>query len=56
MPQAFWRTPTLIILAGCLISLFNFGVRAGFGLWLDPMSRTMDAGYRRVSDRVIARY
>ncbi|MCZ6607278.1 MAG: MFS transporter [Alphaproteobacteria bacterium] len=44
MAQAFknWRTPTLIILAGCLISLLNFGVRAGFGLWLDPMSRTFE--------------
>ncbi len=41
MEQALktWRTPMLIILAGCLISLLNFGVRAGFGLWLDPMSR-----------------
>ncbi|MDJ0947699.1 MAG: MFS transporter [Alphaproteobacteria bacterium] len=34
-----WRTPMLIILAGCLISLLNFGGRAGFGLWLDPMSQ-----------------
>ncbi len=33
-----WRTPTLIILAGCAIALLNFGVRAGFGLFLEPIS------------------
>ena len=33
-----WRTPTVIILAGCLISIVTFGTRAGFGLWLEPMS------------------
>ena len=44
MSQSFrtWRTPTLIIFAGCLIALLNFGVRAGFGLWLDPISRSFD--------------
>lgn len=43
MTESFrtWRTPTLIILAGCLISLIGFGTRAGFGLWLDPMSKAM---------------
>jgi len=33
-----WRTPTVIILAGCLIAVLSFGTRAGFGLWLEPMS------------------
>ncbi len=33
-----WRTPTVIILAGCLIAIVTFGTRAGFGLWLEPMS------------------
>lgn len=40
-----WRTPTLIIIiAGCLISLIGFGTRAGFGLWLDPMSKSLGWG------------
>ncbi len=33
-----WRTPTVIILAGCAIAIVTFGTRAGFGLWLEPMS------------------
>ena len=33
-----WRTPMVIILAGCLIAVITFGTRAGFGLWLEPMS------------------
>lgn len=33
-----WRTPTIIILCGCLISVLMFGVRSGFGLFLAPMS------------------
>jgi MFS family permease len=34
LPAAVW----LIIVAGCLVGLLNFGVRSGFGLFLDPMS------------------
>lgn len=33
-----WRTPLIIILAGCTIALLNFGVRSGFGLFLEPIS------------------
>jgi len=33
-----WGTPMVIILAGCLIAVITFGTRAGFGLWLEPMS------------------
>lgn len=33
-----WRTPMVIILAGCAITIVTFGTRAGFGLWLEPMS------------------
>ena len=33
-----WRTPLLVILAGCTIALLNFGVRSGFGLFLEPIS------------------
>jgi MFS family permease len=32
------RTPALIIACGCLIMTITFGVRAGFGLFLQPMS------------------
>jgi len=39
-----WRTPTIIILAGCLITIVSFGTRAGFGLWLDPMSKSLGWG------------
>jgi MFS family permease len=33
-----WRTPLVIIIAGCLISLFAFGPRASLGLFLTPLS------------------
>jgi MFS family permease len=35
-----WRTPLVIIVCGCLISLLSFGVRAGFGLFTAPISET----------------
>jgi MFS family permease len=43
-PSTTWRTPTVIIICGCLIALIGFGTRAGFGLWLDPMSKTLGWG------------
>lgn len=33
-----WRTPAVIITAGCLLALLSFGIRASFGLFLAPMS------------------
>ena len=33
-----WRTPLLVILAGCLIAMVGFGVRSVFGLFLEPMT------------------
>ena len=33
-----WRTPAIIIGAGCLLALLSFGIRASFGLFLAPMS------------------
>ncbi len=33
-----WRTPLLVIIVGCTIALLNFGVRSGFGLFLEPIS------------------
>lgn len=33
-----WRTPLIVIIAGCLISTLGFGVRSTFGLFLEPMT------------------
>ncbi len=33
-----WRTPLVIIVAGCLISVIGFGIRSSFGLFLEPMT------------------
>jgi MFS family permease len=33
-----WRTPAVIVLSGCLISLLSFGPRATLGFFLTPMS------------------
>jgi MFS family permease len=33
-----WRTPVVILVCGCLISLLGFGPRAAFGFFLSPMS------------------
>ena len=33
-----WRTPLVIILAGCLIAMVGFGIRSIFGLFLEPMT------------------
>lgn len=33
-----WRTPTAVIIAGCLIALLSFGPRSAMGLFLEPMT------------------
>ncbi len=33
-----WRTPLVVIVAGCLISALGFGVRSTFGLFLEPVT------------------
>ena len=33
-----WRTPTVVIVAGCLIALLSFGLRTSFGLFFEPLS------------------
>ena len=33
-----WRTPAVILACGCLIMLISFGIRAGFGLYMQPIS------------------
>ncbi|MFT5113465.1 MAG: MFS family permease [Parasphingorhabdus sp.] len=40
-----WRTPLIVLIAGCTIATLGFGVRAVFGLFLDPM--TIDRGWSR---------
>jgi len=37
-----WRTPALVLLAGCLIALLGFGVRSSLGLFLAPMTVAND--------------
>ena len=38
MQNASWRTPAVVLVCGCVIMLISFGIRAGFGLFLQPMS------------------
>ena len=40
-----------VIIAACLISLIGYGVRASFGLYLDPMTVTKDGPARRSRSR-----
>ena len=34
---ARWRTPAVVVGAGCLIGLVTFGLRSSFGLLSDPV-------------------
>lgn len=36
--RPWWRAPAAVIVAGCLIALVTFGVRASFGLFTEPLS------------------
>jgi MFS family permease len=38
MQNASWRTPLVVLVCGCAIMTISFGIRAGFGLFLQPMS------------------
>ena len=38
MSSQKFHNPTMVLVAGCLIMCISFGVRAGFGLYLQPMS------------------
>src|SRR5881409_2797419 len=42
---ATWRTPGVILVCGCLISLIGFGPRSALGFFLTPMSS--DNGWGR---------
>jgi MFS family permease len=39
-----WRTPALIVLCGCIVSLVSFGPRAVLGLFLNPQSQANEWG------------
>jgi MFS family permease len=39
-----WRTPLVIIICGCLISMLTFGPRSTFGFFMQPMSRDFTWG------------
>jgi MFS family permease len=34
-----WRTPAIVLACGCIIMAISFGIRAGFGLFLQPLSQ-----------------
>jgi MFS family permease len=38
MNRTSWRTPAVVLACGALIMLISFGIRAGFGLFLQPIS------------------
>ena len=35
---AWWRTPVVVIVCGCLIALITYGLRTSFGLFVEPLS------------------
>jgi predicted MFS family arabinose efflux permease len=37
-----WRTPAVVITAGCLIAILGFGVRSIFGFFMEPMTVAND--------------
>ena len=41
-PVSVWRSPTAIVIAGCVIAMIAFGVRSSFGLFLTPMTQAHD--------------
>lgn len=45
MENPTWRTPVVVIVAGCLIAMIGFGARSSLGLFLEPM--TLDRGWSR---------
>ena len=36
--RPWWRRPTVIVVAGCLIAIITFGVRTSFGLFTTPLT------------------
>ena len=46
-----WRTPAVILICGCLISMIGFGPRATLGFFLTPMSTAMAGDARCLRSR-----
>src|SRR4051812_17618126 len=44
MTSRNWRTPMVVLVCACIILCVTFGVRAGFGLFLGPMSQEYQWG------------
>ncbi len=42
---SFWRRPMLVLACGSMVLLLAFGIRAGFGLFVQPVSA--DFGWGR---------
>ncbi len=42
--QSNWRTPTLVLVCGAIILTMGLGIRASFGLFLQPMSADLGWG------------
>lgn len=40
--RLWWRDPSVIIIAGCVIAMIGFGIRSSFGLFLEPMTIAKD--------------
>src|SRR5688572_20861961 len=38
MQNVSWRTPMVVLVCGCLIMTISFGIRAGLGLFMQPLS------------------
>ena len=47
----WWRSPTVVIVAGCLIAIITFGVRTSFGLFTDAAVGPARLGPRDVRAR-----
>lgn len=43
-PQPSWRTPVLVLVCGAIILTLGLGIRASFGLFLQPMSADLGWG------------
>jgi MFS family permease len=45
MGKSTWRSPLVVIVAGCAIATVGFGIRSSLGLFLEPM--TVERGWTR---------
>ena len=39
-----WRTATVVLICGCIVMFVTIGARAGFGLFLEPVSHALGTG------------